>query len=100
MGGQGGLSVETTHVVTGWVVVVVVVWGSLVSVCVRVGGELVYVDLSPKGSHIGNVSDVIEDLLDGYDIRLRPQFGGRYLDMRSVDRLRQSVFHSPSRFCH
>ena len=25
-----------------------------------------------------NVSQVIEDLLNGYDIRLRPQFGGRY----------------------
>lgn len=24
-----------------------------------------------------NVSQVIEDLLDGYDIRLRPQFGGK-----------------------
>jgi len=25
---------------------------------------------------INNVSQVIEDLLDGYDIRLRPRFGG------------------------
>ena len=26
---------------------------------------------------ISNVSDIIDDLLDGYDIRLRPQFGGK-----------------------
>ena len=25
-----------------------------------------------------NVSQIIEELLDGYDIRLRPQFGGKY----------------------
>ena len=26
-----------------------------------------------------NVSQTIQDLLDGYDIRLRPQFGGEYI---------------------
>ena len=84
MGGEeGGACGENTRVVTRWVVAVVV-WGALGSVCVRVGGEMVYVEVSSNGGHIGNVSDLIEDLLDGYDIRLRPQFGGRYADERSL----------------
>lgn len=29
-----------------------------------------------------NVSDMIETLLDGYDMRLRPQFGGTYIAPR------------------
>ena len=48
----------------------------IVLLCGReTGGDNSAVDMGA----LQNVSQVIEDLLDGYDIRLRPQFGGRYL---------------------
>ena len=44
--------------------------------CVGQGSESTALD-NTRGA-LENVSQVIEDLLDGYDIRLRPQFGGKY----------------------
>lgn len=38
---------------------------------------VVVVDVDCEQDVIHNVSLTIEQLLDGYDIRLRPQFGGR-----------------------
>jgi len=35
-----------------------------------------------------NVSSMIERLLDNYDMRLRPQFGGRHSDKRTVNALK------------
>ena len=37
--------------------------------------------LDTRKGALENVSQVISDLLDGYDIRLRPQFGGEYVVM-------------------
>ena len=31
---------------------------------------------SVKSKNLSNVSEVLESLIDGYDIRLRPKFGG------------------------
>lgn len=31
---------------------------------------------SVKSNNLGNVSEVLESLIEGYDIRLRPKFGG------------------------
>ena len=42
---------------------------------------------SVQTANINNVSDILEDLIEGYDIRLRPKFGGKncYNDKFTID---------------
>lgn len=63
------------YVKLGLLFTVLHVWFGLLMVPVLAIDNTEYRESSYSGAH-HNVSRIIENLLDGYDIRLRPQFGG------------------------
>jgi len=70
-GRTGPIAVKGAVVVLALAVLASVVTRTVISVQPRV---------TPNESVMHNVSGMIERLLDSYDMRLRPQFGGRYND--------------------
>ena len=64
-------------------------WGQLwiwiLQLVVTVGPSSALTEISREAG-LHNVSQTIEDLLEGYDIRLRPQFGGEACKNNKLNR--------------